>query len=251
MTSHSSRSAMVAVLIAVVITAVGLIALGSGTANAGQFCLDLKGQLCVTLTPDPATNLVDTDHTVTAAATVDGDPLGAVFDAGFAVYGGPNAGQTGVVALGAGGTADFTYTGSGGAGTDNILVVLCDVTADCQGYVDDCAQNGSACLDTIATACQQQLGPARVSLAGVINFCIGPATAVKTWVDPTPSPSPTPFDVNAGGQSPAPTAVQLPASGGASGDSGTPWTLVTLIGAAMMLSGGSALILVRRRVTTR
>ncbi|MEO6198217.1 MAG: LPXTG cell wall anchor domain-containing protein [Dehalococcoidia bacterium] len=226
-------------------------ALGSSTASANQFCLNLKGQLCVTLTPDPATNPVDTDHTVTAAATVDGDPLGAVFDAGFAVYDGPNAGQTGVVPLGAGGTADFTYSGSGGAGTDSIVVVLCDIAQDCQGYVDGCAQDGSTCLSTIAADCQPQLGPARVSAAGIQNFCIGPATAVKNWEDPTPTPSPTPFDVNAGGQSPAPTPAQLPASGGTTGNAGTPWTLVALIGAVMMLSGGGALVLARRRVTDR
>jgi hypothetical protein len=251
MTSLPARSALSAALIAVIAAAIAFVALGSSTASANQFCLDLKGQLCVTLTPDPATNPVDTDHTLTAAATVDGDPLGAVFDAGFAVYEGPNAGQTGVIPLGDGGTADFTYSGAGGAGTDGIAVVLCDVAQDGQNYVDGCAQDGSTCLASIAAACQQQLGPARVSAAGIINFCIGPATAVKNWEDPTPTPSPTPVDVNAGGQSPAPTPVQLPASGGASGGSGTAWTLFALMGAAMMLSGGGALVLARRRVTAR
>jgi hypothetical protein len=207
--------------LAVAATMLALVSLGSGTADAGQFCLDLKGQLCVTLTPDPDTNPVGTDHTVTAAATVDGDPLGAVFDAGFAVFAGPNAGETAVVPLGDAGTADFTYTGSGGAGADSILVVMCDVTADCQGFVDDCAQNGSACLDTIGAACQTQLGPVgdTVSAGGIQNFCIGPAVAIKNWVEPTPSP--TPVDVGAGGQSPSPTPAQLPQSGGPTGDSGS------------------------------
>lgn len=256
MTSLPARSALSSALVVIVVAALAFMALGSRTADAGQFCLDLKGQFCVSLTPDPATNPVDTDHTVTAAATVDGDPLGAVFDAGFAVYEGPNAGQTGVVPLGAGGTADFTYSGSGGAGTDSILVVLCDVTQDCQNFVDACAQGGSGCLGIIEAACPPQFGPERVSAAGIINFCFGPATAVKNWEDPTPSPSPTPVDVNAGGQSPAPTPVQLPASGGTTGDAGAPWAtpvwaLIALIGAAMMLSVGSALVVARRRVTAR
>lgn len=180
--------------------------------------------------------------------TLDGEPIAIDMSLGFVVYAGPNAGQSDVIELADASTADFTYTGSGGAGTDSILTFLCDAASHCQGFVDGCIANGSACLDMIATACYPGIGQSRIAAAG--SSCVGPATALKTWVAPTPTPSPTPVDVSAGGQSPAPTPVQLPASGGASGGSGAPWVLAALIGAAVTLSGG-ALILARQRICAR
>lgn len=72
------------------------------------------------LTPPHAVNLVGTTHTVTAAATsVSGSPVpGATVT--FTVVSGPNIGATGTATTDVNGIATFTYTGSGGPGTDTI-----------------------------------------------------------------------------------------------------------------------------------
>jgi hypothetical protein len=229
-----------------------LAALNPGSAEAGEFCQNLKGELCITLTPDPETNTVGDDHTVTATATVDGDPLGAVFDVLFIVYAGPNAGESGTGSLNDSGTADFTYTGDGGAGTDNIAAAFCDSPGDCQALIDACQSDLAGCVQQIENACTPQIpgrAPGRV-VAG-INFCFGPATAVKNWVDPSPTPSPTPVDVGGGGQapSPTPTPAGLPDTGGSpSDDAGIPRALALL---ALAVAGGAGTFAVARRVVRR
>ncbi len=253
-TQTSRRLRPLALLLALAaVSLAALITLTPGTARADQYCVNLKGQLCITLTPDPDTNPVGTDHTLTAAGTIDGNPLGeATFEVGFAVYDGPNAGQGAVITMGPGGTADFTYTGSGGPGTDNILAVFCDFPAECQSYVDDCAQNGAACVDTITGFCGQQLARVpggRVSAGR--NFCFGPANAVKNWEEPTPTPSPTPVDVGAGGQGPSPTPVQLPDTGGTPGTSGADGAGWILAFAAITALAGAAAIAARRLARSR
>jgi hypothetical protein len=74
----------------------------------------------LTLAPLTATNPVGTTHTVTATATsVSGSPVaGATVT--FTVISGPNMGTTGTDVTDASGVATFTYTDSGGAGTDTI-----------------------------------------------------------------------------------------------------------------------------------
>jgi len=76
------------------------------------------------LSPLTATNPVGTDHTVTATLTqtVEGTPT-PVADATitFAISSGPNAGVTGSCVTAANGKCTFTYTGSGGPGTDTIV----------------------------------------------------------------------------------------------------------------------------------
>jgi hypothetical protein len=218
-----------------------------GTASAGEYCENLKGELCISLTPDPDTNPLGTDHTVTALGTVDGDPLDSAFEVGFVVYSGPNAGETDVVSMGVDGTAAFTYTGDGGPGTDNIAALFCDDALTCQGYVDDCAADSATCITSIEASCQDFFGPAgEMSAAGIQGFCFGPATAVKNR---EATPTPTPVDVGAGGQSPSPTATpaQLPASGGSAGGDGTSPILFLAIGAAVALAGAGSLALSRRR----
>jgi len=75
----------------------------------------------VQATPQSATNVVNTDHTITATATdsLSGNPL-VGYDMTFDVLTGPNAGASGSGVTDANGQATFTYTGSGGVGTDDI-----------------------------------------------------------------------------------------------------------------------------------
>jgi hypothetical protein len=81
----------------------------------------------LTLAPLSATNPVGTTHTVTATAT---DASGvAVAGAGvtFSVIAGPNASATGTGTTDANGQATFTYSDTGGAGTDTIQANSGDV----------------------------------------------------------------------------------------------------------------------------
>lgn len=72
------------------------------------------------LEPATATNAVDTEHTVTATAlSAVGGPVPAA-TVTFTVIDGPNLGTTGDAVTDAQGQASFTYTGSGGLGTDQI-----------------------------------------------------------------------------------------------------------------------------------
>ncbi len=85
--------------------------------------LRLIGQ--IDLTPDTATNPVGTSHTVTATVKENG-----VLQAGklvtFNVISGPNTGKTGTGTTNAAGQATFTYTDTGGAGTDQIRASYTD-----------------------------------------------------------------------------------------------------------------------------
>jgi len=71
------------------------------------------------LLPASATNPPGTDHTVTAVYTLNGLPLGGKSII-FVVDSGPNDGVWTVNYTDAEGKANFTYTGDGGEGTDNI-----------------------------------------------------------------------------------------------------------------------------------
>lgn len=226
---------------------IAIVALSPGAASAGEYCEEVKGELCISLTPDPDTNPVGTDHTVTALGTVDGDPLESAFEVGFVVYSGPNAGESDVVPMGTDGTAAFTYTDSGGPGTDNILAVFCSSAPECETHVSDCVANLATCVSSLEEMCRNFFtASGDISAAGNPQFCFGPATAVKNW---EATPTPTPVDVGAGGQGPSPTATpaQLPASGGSSGDEGTSSLAFLAIGAVVALAGAGALALSRRR----
>ncbi len=74
----------------------------------------------ITLSPLTATNDVGTSHTVTAKVTdVLGNPISGMLVT-FSVISGPNAGATGTGTTDANGEATFTYSDTGGAGTDTI-----------------------------------------------------------------------------------------------------------------------------------
>ncbi len=73
----------------------------------------------ITLSPKTATNPVGTSHTVTATV-VKGTSPAAGKVVSFSVDSGPNVGKTGTATTNASGVATFTYTDTGGAGTDSI-----------------------------------------------------------------------------------------------------------------------------------
>lgn len=85
--------------------------LGATTAIVGEG---------IVLSPQSATNPVGTTHTVTATLQdSNGNPI-ANRTVTFQVISGPNSGVNGTSATDASGKASFTYTGSGGPGTDQI-----------------------------------------------------------------------------------------------------------------------------------
>ena len=78
----------------------------------------------VGLSPATATNPIGTTHTVTAfAQSANNTPVpGVTID--FRVLTGPNAGKTGTGTTGADGKVTFTYTDTGGPGTDTIQAFI-------------------------------------------------------------------------------------------------------------------------------
>src|SRR2546426_403808 len=111
------------------------VGLGPGThtlkfvvGDAGDFSLDsavfiqagsVHAAPTITLAPATATNPAGVTHTVTATVTNDTAPAAGV-TVTFKVNSGPNAGQTGTGITNATGQATFTYSDTGGAGTDQI-----------------------------------------------------------------------------------------------------------------------------------
>ncbi|MDI3539066.1 MAG: hypothetical protein PWQ52_189 [Methanolobus sp.] len=78
----------------------------------------------LSLTPNVATNLVGTSHTVTATVA---DQLGVGqpgVNVSFEITAGPNVGLTGSDITDAAGHATFTYIGTGGVGTDTIIASI-------------------------------------------------------------------------------------------------------------------------------
>lgn len=84
----------------------------------------------LTLSPATATNPVGTTHTVTAVATSVSGSFVAGATVTFTVVSGPNAGQTGTGVTNASGEATWTYTDTGGAGTDTIKATIGSVESN-------------------------------------------------------------------------------------------------------------------------
>ena len=106
-------------LIAVVGICTALLAAAVSTATAGPHGASAGQVVVVDATPNTATNVINTDHTVTATVTFNGSPLSGATVV-FNVTSGPNAGQTASPTTDVNGQATFTYTGAGGVGTDAI-----------------------------------------------------------------------------------------------------------------------------------
>src|SRR4029077_16834185 len=92
----------------------------SNTAQETWFTPTPPPSVLVGLTPLTATDPTGGSHTVTARVTTPtGDPLpGRTVT--FTVTTGPNAGDTGTSVTDISGAAGFTYSDSGGGGTDTI-----------------------------------------------------------------------------------------------------------------------------------
>jgi hypothetical protein len=81
---------------------------------------------CILLSPTSATDPVGGSHTVTATVRdTNGHPIPNTVVT-FKVTAGPNAGRTGTATTNSNGQATFTYTDSGGAGTDSIVATFHD-----------------------------------------------------------------------------------------------------------------------------
>lgn len=99
----------------------------SSTFSTAEALLVLEQAVppAMTLTPATASNPINTSHTVTATYKLGGVPQAGV-TINFAIIGGPNVGLTGSAVTDANGHASFTYTGTGGAGTDTIKATAVD-----------------------------------------------------------------------------------------------------------------------------
>lgn len=80
----------------------------------------------ITLDPPTATNVVGTNHTVTATVRNPQGQLQQGVTVTFLVTSGPNQGDTGTGVTNASGQTTFTWTGDGGAGTDVIQASFVD-----------------------------------------------------------------------------------------------------------------------------
>ena len=182
----------------------------------------------VQATPQTATNVISTDHTVTGTATdsISGNPL-VGYDMTFNVLTGPNTGATGGGLTDANGEVTFTYTGSGGVGDDSIEV------------------------------CVSFAPPARTGRPA-LGLPLDCDTVTKTWIDPTPTatatavptatviattttPTPTPLP------SPTITPAQLPVTGSGDGGSSLPWVILGISAFTALTLAAGATVLKRAR----
>jgi hypothetical protein len=176
--------------------------------------------ILVDATPATATNVVNTDHTITATVTDAAVPQVGV-TVFFDVTTGPNTGDNGSDVTDASGAATFTYNGNSGVGQDTI------------------------------EACIFSLPGARVA-GGLPIAC---DTVTKDWIDPTATPSPTPTPsatptLAAGTATPSPSPTIAPASlpgtgGRASSDSARPIAAVALLGLLIVTCAAGTAVLKR------
>jgi hypothetical protein len=175
--------------------------------------------IIVDATPATATNVVNTDHTITATVTDAAIPQAGV-TVFFDVTAGPNAGDNGSGVTDTNGAATFTYNGNSGVGQDTI------------------------------EACVFSLQPPARALGGTPIAC---DTVTKDWIDPTPTPSPTPSPtptLAAGTATPSPSPtiapVSLPGTGGrATAASAHPAAAVALLALLIVTCAAGSFVLKR------
>jgi hypothetical protein len=182
----------------------------------------------VQATPQTATNVINTDHTITGTATdsVSGNPL-VGYDMTFSVLTGPNAGATGGGLTDANGQVTFTYTGSGGVGDDSIEVCVSFAPPlrsgrPALGLPLDC--------DTVA---KTWIAPTPTSTATAVPT----TTAVAATATPTATPV----------ASPTITPAQLPITGSGYSGSSLPWIILGVSAFVVLIILGGATALTRVR----
>jgi hypothetical protein len=146
----------------------------------------------IALSPPSATNPVGTSHTVTATVTKGTSP-----EAGktvtFSITSGPNAGKTGTGETNAIGQATFTYTDTGGAGTDTIV----DSFTNDAGAVEEtpATKTWEGTTGTTTTTAPPTTAPPTTGLHLPSGTCIGPPIACDpqptTTLAPTTTVAPT------------------------------------------------------------
>ena len=174
-----------------------------GAAQAGQPCFIAKGEFCLTLEPPEDTNPVGSEHTVTAVATVDGNPL-AEASTLIIVADGPNAGENDIGVTDSNGEFSLTYTGSGGPGTDTIGAFVCLDCGDPEGYLQTFAEKCIALPEKCALYFEECASTPEATLEGAAPTTIGASlcnVATKVWEE-------------AEGPEPTPTATTPPPEGG-------------------------------------
>jgi hypothetical protein len=127
----------------------------------------------ITLTPKTATNPVGTSHTVTATVKHNGVAVSGVHVT-FTIDSGPNVGKTGSGTTNANGQTTFTYTDTGGAGTDEISASFTDASGALQ----------KATATKIWTAGTVDRIPPTCVLSSVVT---GPPKAIKVTAQDTGS----------------------------------------------------------------
>lgn len=125
--------------------------INTGTGGNTLFGICLKGEITaaianISLTPVAGQNEVGTSHTVTATITSAGNPVPSELVT-FSVTAGPNTGATGVCTpttciSDSNGQVTWTYTGSGGVGTDTIRACFDD------NGTEKCATASKEWIDT-------------------------------------------------------------------------------------------------------
>ena len=97
------------------------------TTAWAMLTLEKAAPPALSLLPPFDVNPPGSDHTVTAVYKIGGVPQAGV-QINFEVIAGPNAGESGSAVTDANGEASFTYTGTGGPGTDTIRATAVDDT---------------------------------------------------------------------------------------------------------------------------
>ena len=123
--------------------------------------------LTVSLAPSTATNPVGTSHTVTATVKDQNqNPVSGVSVTFTVLSGGPNAGTKGTATTNSSGQATFTYTGSGGAGTDSIQACIAQSASSglpcCSTTLQAAANSGSEPVQAAKSANVVIIGAATV-----------------------------------------------------------------------------------------
>jgi hypothetical protein len=188
----------------------------------------------ITLTPQSDTNPVGTAHTVTATTTdLFGDPVeGNTIT--FTVTAGPNSGASGTCSpsagciTGANGQVSFSYSGSGGAGTDTI--VACFDSNQLETRL--CSQPASKTWVTVAPPSGAEVGPPA-------------ATRTATAVPATPTAAP-PTATPAVAVLPAIQAPDTGSGSAAGSDMGEVWLIVIALAAAGAATAGGGVLRIRR-----